>query len=733
MSKEYALRQAKLGQELLQLNKLLEKKEMLANQMTQNDDKMESMRQQYEVAKKDMESEINNLQREKDNLQHALEDARSNANANKVAEQRRKRLKELELQISDLRKKMTEQTKLLKMKDQTDKNVCKLNSEIQQLKHQRVQLMKQMKGDADEFRKWKQKKDKEVIQLQQKDRKRQFEIVKLQRENQKQQNILKRKSEEASAANKRLKEALAKQKQVLQERNVKLEKYDSTSIGNRVRSWLSHELEVRISIREAKYHLESLLNDRKILSGQLKEVKEKLDTSGPPLKKIAVNYHGDLSEVSIEEEEMKKQIKTLEEEISIRNIQITDLQQKIVDADQDIKGKSVWESLHTMVEAKCALKWLLEQAVSSKADMGRLKGELKNSEEGHDENKDIIEKLEKEIESLTKRHEAELTKTKKQNEEKILFLLKRNADSGNDSLDEKTKQRLKFQQEEIEKLSNLHEELQKKTEECDSLKKQLTIAMYQGKTLALMPSISDPGASPFLSPTPKPKIKKTKTVPKPRELEESEDDSVLFDDDDEEEEDDFDADPEWEKTPMLVRKRSTTTRRKTTFARVNSKNSVCNPDSSQDDSPTSMKCNCKSKCETKRCQCRKHGNMCDDSCGCKGCLNRELQIPHSTTPDSDIENKSIASTLNSTYSLEEDNKGDTPTTTSDKQNKSKNILKILQETDGFRSSDEFVKPKSTKLSRTMNSDDSSNSSSTGGIKKKRKLMSSSNSFFKPLD
>ncbi|KAJ8303172.1 hypothetical protein KUTeg_019568 [Tegillarca granosa] len=213
---------------------------------------------------------------------------------------------------------MTEQTKLLKMKDQTDKNVCKLNSEIQQLKHQRVQLMKQMKGDADEFRKWKQKKDKEVIQLQQKDRKRQFEIVKLQRENQKQQNILKRKSEElkASAANKRLKEALAKQKQVLQERNVKLEKYDSTSIGNRVRvslrnntstlfceinyrkipirfdircyyyhmSWLSHELEVRISIREAKYHLESLLNDRKILSGQLKEVKEKLDTSGTPLK-----------------------------------------------------------------------------------------------------------------------------------------------------------------------------------------------------------------------------------------------------------------------------------------------------------------------------------------------------------------------------------------------------------------------------------------------------------------
>lgn len=48
----------------------------------------------------------------------------------RVAEQRRKRLKELELQISDLKKKMTEQTKLLRMKDTSDKQVNKLNTEI---------------------------------------------------------------------------------------------------------------------------------------------------------------------------------------------------------------------------------------------------------------------------------------------------------------------------------------------------------------------------------------------------------------------------------------------------------------------------------------------------------------------------------------------------------------------------------------------------------------------------
>lgn len=36
---------------------------------------------------------------------------------------------------------------------------------LQVMKNQRVQLMRQMKEDAEKFRQWKQKKDKEVIQL----------------------------------------------------------------------------------------------------------------------------------------------------------------------------------------------------------------------------------------------------------------------------------------------------------------------------------------------------------------------------------------------------------------------------------------------------------------------------------------------------------------------------------------------------------------------------------------
>ena len=49
----------------------------------------------------------------------------------RLAEQRRKRLQELESQIGELKRKMSEQSKMLKLKEQTDKQVEKLNSEIQ--------------------------------------------------------------------------------------------------------------------------------------------------------------------------------------------------------------------------------------------------------------------------------------------------------------------------------------------------------------------------------------------------------------------------------------------------------------------------------------------------------------------------------------------------------------------------------------------------------------------------
>ena len=112
--------------------------------------------------------------------------------------------------------------------------------------------MKQIKEETENFRKFRQEKEKEVTQLKAKvtnslnyqiiqlsyfivnnlckyssvkyilfidqDRRRQAEFIKLERQHERQQAVLRRKAEQAAAANKRLKEALAKQQNVAEER-----------------------------------------------------------------------------------------------------------------------------------------------------------------------------------------------------------------------------------------------------------------------------------------------------------------------------------------------------------------------------------------------------------------------------------------------------------------------------------------------------------------------------------
>lgn len=58
----------------------------------------------------------------------------------RLSEQRRKRLQELEGQITELKKKLQDQSKLLKLKESSVRNVAKLNQEIQVCVYKKVSL-----------------------------------------------------------------------------------------------------------------------------------------------------------------------------------------------------------------------------------------------------------------------------------------------------------------------------------------------------------------------------------------------------------------------------------------------------------------------------------------------------------------------------------------------------------------------------------------------------------------
>jgi len=353
MRNKHVLRQAQLSRELQDLDVMLTRKQELASQMMKNDEQLQAVRAQYETQMKQMESEINGLQREKEDLSCALQSVKANVNSNKLAEQRRKRLLELEAQISELRKKMLEQQKMAKLKEQTDKQVERLNQEIMAMKQQRVKLMNQIKDDAEQFRKLKLEMAKEVMQLKSQDRKRLAEIARLERQHVNQQAVLRRKAEEAAAANNRLKEVLQRQKLVVDERMKKQETADLSGIGARVRKILGEEFDFLVSVEEAKMYLANQIASRKEMTEQLVDLKKKLELADGNNEEVASLHH---------------QIDELEQQIELCHTQIAELQQKLIDADQDEKCKSRWSNIHTMVEAKCAMKWLLNVAVANRVE-----------------------------------------------------------------------------------------------------------------------------------------------------------------------------------------------------------------------------------------------------------------------------------------------------------------------------------------------------------------------------
>ncbi|WAQ97743.1 KIF4-like protein [Mya arenaria] len=694
-SKEYVklqtLRRAKQNSELQELNKMLEKKERIANQITMNDTKMAEIVEEYKGNMKQLEEKISGLESEKSELNVALEDARTHSAASKVSEQRRQRMMELETRMSDLRKQLAEQKKLLKLKEQKEKEATKMNTEILALKQARVKLMKQMKEDSDSWRKFRQQKDKEVLQLQQKDRKRQFEIQNLQRENQRTQTILHRKSEEAAAANRRLKEAMAKQKKVLEERNQKFEKCDNTTIGNRVR-------------------------DRKLLVEQLLQLKESLG-DGPPSK-----------EVSLEEEAVRIKIQHLEQQIEIRNVQISDLQQKIFDAEQEGKGKSTKANLHTMMEAKIAIKWLMDQAVSFKADNARVRVDLEEARECQQEdsadNRKYMEELEEKIELMKRRHANDLLKLRTKQDKQIEVLLA------------KSKQAEDARKEVDKKLT----------------KQQMTKVMYTDKKIALMPvlnldadengdghnAIANESSSPFKFPREKPTLKvdkghvkhtmgerstlvspKLKTanifptpelsknvIPESEEEIEAESEAEEEMDTSVEEIDDKNKDPDFRATPLMKDAKNLQLkgkRRKTALFVQN--DDKCSADSSLEKSQSEKGCGCSTNCKNRRCVCKKNEQFCSDLCKCTSCENMEIQLPESTMSEEPYANTSLNTTFDvepsgSDTSIEnrEVSPVEKPVKIMGKPPKigrqaSRSVLGNIQGVQDVSSSDEFEKPR----------------------------------------
>ncbi|GJQ81405.1 kinesin-4B [Trypoxylus dichotomus] len=443
----------------------------------------------------DCENKIALLEKEKQELLQQLKSVHSTGVNAKIAEQRRKRVQELETQIQDLNKKVTEQARLIKLKEKDEEKMRQLNQEIVSMKKMKVDLMKKMKTESEKFRVWKNQRERELLKLKEQDRKRLNQINKLETMHTRQQNVLKRKVEEAAAINKRLKDALAKRKAV--------QDMKANAKGDRVVEWINHELELHVNTLDAQLTLNGLLEDRALLHKQLDQLKSEVDEDSPDVKQ-------------------------LEDEIALRSTQIQDLQQKILDSDEGSKTQNRFDNIQTMGDAKQALKTLFDAVATIKKSTFATENKLQELEnvnaEMRKENQDLV--------STFKQKELDHINNQREYEEKITILLKRVEVEG---LDEQTKRILNIQQ---STMDNLQKENRDQALEIESLKKrieQIQDVATQETTL-------------FSRPT-----KKTAKVP-----EENGSGKVIVEpyyadnivESDESFEDNTDMDPDWRKTPL---------------------------------------------------------------------------------------------------------------------------------------------------------------------------------------
>lgn len=348
-----------------------------------------------------------------------LETELANANnkkVGKISEDRRVRLQQMETELAQLRKKLVNQTKQLKANEDNVKRVNVLNKEIIEMKATKVKLVRSMRQESENFRQYKLTKQKEVCQLKAKDVKLVNEMKRKDNLYEKQHRVMKRKVEEVAAVNKRLKDLLDRRQHKL-----KVAPSNSDSKSKRTsedfKSWIDNELELIVSIVDAKVTIKQLMDERATIKERLIQ-----------LKSTTITYEEG------EENQNEKAIADLEMDLSVRNAQISDLQQKIIESDIDSKIKAFASNSQTPDQSKIMIRHIVQTFVSLRHDFAgnRLKfsdlmGALELSDETNLQNK-------QELDEYKKLYEDKLSEMEKMYEDKLCFFttkLERNEQSIN--------------------------------------------------------------------------------------------------------------------------------------------------------------------------------------------------------------------------------------------------------------------------------------------------------------
>ncbi|WOL13564.1 kinesin-like protein KIN-4A [Canna indica] len=361
---EHQLLQDSMGKELNELNRRLEQKE---SEMKLFGGNTLVLKQQFGKKLMELEDEKRTVQQERDKLLAEVENLSSNSDGqmHKLPENYLQKLKTLEAQIMDLKKKQENQVHVLKQKQKSDEAAKKLQDEIQFIKAQKVQLQHKIKQEAEQFRQWKASREKELLQLRKEGRRNEYERRKLQALNQRQKMVLQRKTEEAAMATKKLKELLEARKSSARENPV-------IAIGNSpaiqineksLQQWLDHEVEILVHMHEVRNEYEKQSQMRASLAEELAFLKQEdvLSVATNPPKGKNGNSSARLTRIS-----------SLENMVAISSNTLAAMASQLSEADErerTFAGRGRWNQLRSIGDAKCLLQYLFNVATDARCQL----------------------------------------------------------------------------------------------------------------------------------------------------------------------------------------------------------------------------------------------------------------------------------------------------------------------------------------------------------------------------
>ncbi|KAK7251004.1 hypothetical protein RIF29_33855 [Crotalaria pallida] len=401
---EHVLLQNTMDKEMNELNKRLEQKE---SEMRLIGVDTESLKQHFGKKIMELEEEKRIVQKERDRLLHEVESLAANCDglAQKTQDVRGQKLKALEAQILDLKKKQESQVQLLKQKEKSEEAAKRLQAEIQYIKAQKVQLQHKMKQEAEQFRQWKACREKELLQLKKEGRRNEYERHKLEALNKRQKMVLHRKTEEATMATKRLKELLEARQYSPRDNSVHSNGHLLPGQVNEksLHRWLDQEIEVMIHVHEVRAEFDKQKQVQAALEEELallKQVDQISDGQGIPAGK---NRYSRL--LSMSPDVKLARIASLENMLGMSSVNLKSMASHLSEAEEKertLSNRGRWNQLRSMGDAKNVLQYLFNATAEARCQLWEKNMELKDLKEQLNELVTLLQQSEAQRKELVK-------------------------------------------------------------------------------------------------------------------------------------------------------------------------------------------------------------------------------------------------------------------------------------------------------------------------------------------